>query len=361
MNLSLLQKSATWTHKQIAQNRVRKQRGFILLELAIAGLIALLFAIWGAGAWKRDMQQASVNAHHAWMDGVRVAAHRYLLRYGDQLASDLPVGGLKHEGYVDWRQPTIAEFKADGLLSPSYVDIGPMRTQAYVVVAARPGCTQPCAPQALVHSTLVRDKKGQQEKQQTQVSQWLLAAEGLGGQVSLASPQLVRGPSFSWNNPPRDEMPALPIGTVALVAVGLTDQEQYLRVRDTRNPDFQGEMAVQGNIASGGSLSAASYLSIGAQAVRGSVCASEGLIAQEDNAGLLFCRLGFWRSAPGAGGGFSTNSRYGCATPEGSSTANPVTKGCWCGTGSAALRISDSGSASEMQSSGRTIGYLCVN
>ena len=156
-------------------------------------------------------------------------------------------------------------------------------------------------------------------------------------------------------------MSALPAGTVALLAAQSGGNDDYLRVRDPRNPDFQADMNVKGSISAGGSLASASFLSIGAKAQRASACHSEGLIAQEPGAGLLFCRMGYWRSAPGAGGGFSTNSQTGCKSAEGSSTANPVTKGCWCGAGYAALRISDSGTASAAESSGRTIGYLCVD
>ena len=338
-----------------------RQRGFVLLELAIAGLIALLFAVWAAGAWKRDMQQAGVNAHHAWMDGVRAAAQRYLQRYDDRLTPDSPAAALADAGYADWRSPSIAEFKADGLLPQGYPETGPMRARADITVGPVSGCQTDCVLQALVHGVLWRDGDGGNYGWRALASQWLLAAGGQGGQVSSNAPQFVRGPSFSWKNPPREGVQPLPEGTVALLAAGLSGKEDYLRVRDKRDPDFQGGMRVKGDIGTEGSVSASAYLSIGARAVRAAACPEEGVIAQEQAGGLLFCRYGSWRTAPGAGGGFSTNSRHGCMTPEKTSTANPVTKGCWCPAGYVMLRISDSGVASASEASGRTIGYLCVD
>src|SRR5690606_13941747 len=241
--------------KAADSGRVHVQRGFVLLELAIAGVIMLLFAIWGAGAWKREMQVAGVNAHYVWMEGLQAAAQRYLWRYNERLTSDASAAILAEEGYADWRSPSISELKADGLLSRGYPEKGPMKTEARIRLGTDPGCQSDCPLQALIHGVLWREGKSLKQGGQALVSQWLLAAKGQGGYVSLEYPQLVRGPAFSWQNPPDENSQILPQGTVALLATGSAAGRDFLRVRDQRNPDFQGAMNVNGNIRTEGTLS----------------------------------------------------------------------------------------------------------
>jgi hypothetical protein len=178
--------------------------------------------------------------------------------------------------------------------------------------------------------------------------------------VNRLRPDQVAGAAFIFPNPPAADINLLPVGTIAMAItpeqLALAD---FLRVGDTRDPDFQGKATVKGDITAQGSLLAQNYVHIGAQEQALTACGVVGAVARELYGGLLVCRGNKWRSAgPGGGGGFSINSLYGCGTSLGLSTANPVTGLCTCPVDYDKVLISDSGPHDAPE--GRTRGYLCV-
>src|SRR5699024_5476901 len=151
------------------------------------------------------------------------------------------------------------------------------------------------------------------------------------------------GQTFSLANPP-DSGAALTPGTVVMA---VSDDQiagtSWLRVGDTRDPQFQSDATIGGDVIAGGEISAASYLTLGALAHWRDMCDKEGYVARDLVHGLLVCHGGVWQPASRPGGGYSMNSRYGCATAEGRPTANPVTGRCSCPPGHAEVQISEGG------------------
>src|SRR3546814_6016603 len=69
---------------------------------------------------------------------------------------------------------------------------------------------------------------------------------------------------FGFPNPPDAGIPALPVGTIAMaVTAEQLEGSRFLRVRDDRDPAFQGSASVQGNIGTQKSLMAGEYLFLG--------------------------------------------------------------------------------------------------
>jgi hypothetical protein len=134
----------------------------------------------------------------------------------------------------------------------------------------------------------------------------------------------------------------------------------FLRVADTRDPDFRGSATVKGNIHTEGSLRAGQYLHLGAQEALQSPCDENNAVALDVAGGLLVCSENTWRASSRSGnGGYSINLVYGCQTRAKTSTENPVTGGCTCPGQSSPVLISDSGPQALPE--GRTMGYLCVD
>lgn len=339
----------------------RRQDGFALLELAVAALIATLLAVWGANTLARRLDEANAQSMAAWMLAVRSGAQAYMQRHGARMARASGSGDLASEGFQDWLRPSLPELKAAGLLPQGFPENGPGGMRAAIRLLPDQGCPgDECLLQALVHGApaMLRRYAGQVDEHMTAL--WLLASGGFGGVVDRRRPDTIRGASFGFSNPPAPDMPALPEGTpVMAVMAGQAGDARFLRVGDERDPNFQGTATVRGNIRSEGSVAAGEYLFAGAQHAVRMPCGQEGAVAREAYRGLLVCQGGSWRSAGGrGGGGFSTNSLHGCATPGGLTTANPVTGACSCPPGHAMVTISDSGSAASPE--GRTRGYLCV-
>jgi len=338
-----------------------RQRGFAMLELIATILIATLLAVWGAGTLVQKIDDAAAQTSAIWMLSVKNAVRRYVERYAPELADVPAADALAHKGYVNWAAPSLGELKADGMLSRGFPERGVRGIAVGIRLVHGGECPgDNCRLEALVYSdrAFIRSQTGRVDDQM--IAQWLMAAQGWGGSVTHARPDFITGAAFEWPNPPAAGVDRLPEGTVAMaITLEQLADSQYLRVGDARNPDFQGQATVRGDITTMASLNVQDYLVLGAQNYASDACAQNGAIAREYYGGLLVCRSNRWRSAGrGGGGGFSVNSLYGCNTAGGVSTANPVTGTCGCPAGFSVVIISDGGSQTEPE--GRTRGYLCV-
>ena len=172
-------------------------------------------------------------------------------------------------------------------------------------------------------------------------------------------PERIRGAGMAFSS----MLPAgviLPVGTVGMgVTADHAASFDFLRVGDHRNPDFQNDLSVVGEISAGRDIATAGQLVIGARSTEGGSCAPDDAVAHEHAGGLLVCRNSRWRSVSRTGGGgYGLNQIYGCKTSDGVSTANPITGNCSCPTYSTAVQIFDSGP--KVFPEGRQYAYLCV-
>lgn len=337
---------------------MRTQRGFALLELLLAAGVTLLLVIWAAQAMSHRVNDASAQHYARWMIMVRNAVGSYLEQHGDLLRQAQAPTDLVTHGYQNWAAPHVSELKADGLLAQGFPERVRPLDGARVQILREGECPgEACRINAIVYSQRAFTKAPGVVDEQM-LAQWLLSAQGLGGMVHPSRPALISGHTFQYPNPPSGG-PALPPGTVVMA---LTDGQQqqfpYLRVRDERDPEFQSDATVQGDISAGGIVSVGDYIQLHSTAEWFDACPSTGALTRDSRHGLLVCKDGVWDVVARSGGGFSVNSHYGCATPEGRSSANPVTGTCTCPIGYSLVPISEGGS--EGSGRGLTQGYLCV-
>lgn len=334
---------------------MKRQRGFALLELALAVLIAMLAAVFTVDRFAERSREVMAEGHAAWMMALHHAVLRYVEQHGATLAAQGGAGPVA--GFVDALVPTQAELKAAGFLAAGYPEQGTRGVGAGIRLLPRGDCpSDSCHIEALVYSDAPLGQDHARTHNLAMVAHWLSVSAGRGGAVMPHRTHLVGGPAFSFSNPPVAGMARLPPGTVAMAVTAEQLQNlPYLRVGDSRDPDFQGAASVAGNVRTQGALSAREHLFIEAQAYALTACAPEGAIVRERFGGLLVCRGATWRSAGGmGGGGYSINNLSGCVA----AAANPVTGDCSCPADYVPVRIADSTSA--VPAEGRTRGYLCV-
>lgn len=331
------------------------QRGFALLELAVALLIATLAAVFAADRFARQARDAMAEGHAVWMASLRHAAQGYVERHAGVLAEQ--GGAARLEGFADAWAPTLAELKAAGLLSAGFPAQGARDLGGRVRVMRSGDCPSPsCRLEVLVHSDAPLGRDASPGHRPSMVAHWLRVSSGQGGAVMADRPHMIGGPAFSYPNPPIAGMAPLPPGTVAMaVTAEQFENLAYLRVEDRRDPRFQGAASIAGDLSAGAALLVQDHVRIVSHARAQTPCAIDGAIVQERYGGLLVCRSGLWRSAGGSGGGgYSVNSLAGCVA----AGVNPVTGECSCPPGHLPVRVADSTSA--VPSEGRTRGYLCV-
>ncbi|MYN11921.1 prepilin-type N-terminal cleavage/methylation domain-containing protein [Pusillimonas sp. TS35] len=339
------------------------QRGFALLELLLATMVATLIAVWGVSTLVDNMDDAGARAAARWMLAVRDAAGRYLARHGPELSLANVPAALQHEGYADWRTPTPAELKRAGLLAEGLPLTVAMGAGAHIRVVRRGLCPgHACRPNALVYSAqpFVRERGRVDERA---VSQWLLEAAGAGGWVSPGASSQLRGPLFTLPNPPWPGA-ALPPGTVAMLADDTLRTAQVVHIGDRRDPQLQGAMTVSGDIRAGANLAVEGYVRIGARRAPGQACNVDGALALavQPHKSLLACQGGSWTAlgvAAAPGGSYSINSVTGCKTHAGQSTANVNTGTCACLPGQKAIKVGED--PPNLLQRGRISHFICVN
>lgn len=337
-----------------------RQRGIVLLELFVAVLLAAMLAGWGTQALINKMNDASAQAHAAWMLSLRKAVLGYVESNAQLLVHAEHEAALIDVGYADWSRPSIAELKANGLLSSGFPESVRPGGGASVRLLRHGSCPgHDCRLEALMHSHQPFLKKYSGGIDEQMVAQWLMASQGWGGWVNGTRPSIIGGAAFEYVNPPWPG-PPLPAGTVVLALgsehlLGLN----FLRVRDVRDPDFQGSATVQGTIQTGADLRVQQYIYLNTPQQPGEPCDDDDAISRQAGVGLLICQDQLWRPLHRSLGGFSTNQWKGCYNSLGTSTANPSTGTCSCPANTQAVQISDSGPHDYPE--GRTLGFLCVD
>lgn len=336
-----------------------KQRGYALVELALALLLASLLAAWAAHTMVNRYNDARAQAGAVWMEAIHKAMLAYVRQHGPamQMAGD-PAALVGH-GFQDWRKPTLAELTLAGLLSAGVAHSTRLLGAARVHVWRRGECPgDACIIEALVHGDQPLRDADQDLPDQAMIAQWLLAAQGEGAAVHAADAGRIRGPAFAFSSTLPDGT-VLPIGTVGMA---VTAEHQalwsFLRVRDPRDPDFQGPLSVAGDLHGRGDGVLEGQLVIHAQGEDDQPCVPDNAVVHDVRGGLLVCKDGFWRSASRmAGGGYGYNMKHRCQTADGVKTANPVTGDCSCPWYTVAVQILDTGPNDPV---GRQYAYLCV-
>jgi hypothetical protein len=343
---------------EVASLTDARQQGAALIELAMALALAILIASWAAQGVVHRFNDAQAQAAAVWMRTLHKAALSYVGRHAPGIQMASAPSDLAAEGYADWRAPKVEELMDAGLVPSGFPTVNGLAGEARVAVWTRGNCPgSDCIVEALVYGSRPLLKKGS-EPDEAMIAQWLLGAEGFGAAVHPSDPDHLRGSAYALASVLDNGM-ALPVGTVGMAVT--TEQQafwNFLRVRDPRDPDLQGALTVAGDLNAASDVSLDGRLLIRSQAVAGARCDTDGALVQESNAGLLICRMWQWRPVSRIGGGYGHNSLYGCSSPDGLSTANPLTGGCFCPSYAMPFLLLDTGESSGP--TGRQRAYLCV-
>lgn len=347
----------------------RTQRGSLLLEFMVAAVLSLLLAVWAGHEWAQRARALQARSLAAWMDVAREAAESFLARHAVELAHAGAADALAGQGYADWAVPQWDELRSAGLLAGGWQDRGPLRRTLGLRVVREGECPgASCRVWGLVHARpALRTSAGGVDE--SLAAEWLQAAEGRGLVIWPHRPGFLGGAGLRVPVPEEGAEDWAP-GVVALAArvpagqmgdAGSEDTDAYLRVRDSRDPDFQGDVTARGVVRGGVRLAARDSLHLERGWGGGEACAPEGALGRaREGLGVLACRQGVWSLlARPAGGGYMLNSRRGCFNAMGGTSANPVTGACACPAGYVMAQVAESGSITAPE--GLTMGFVCLS
>lgn len=356
----------------------RRQAGWAMVEVTLALVLATLLAIWQVGTEIAQARDAQAQAAGHWLSQVRLAVDQMLRAHHDALvAGRSPLGAAGQSLFDLPLAPRLDELRRAGHLPPDYASISPLGFTAAVsitVAAACPGAG--CRLDAVVAAVLPSG-----------VSAWLgssderaVISQTLGGyalQVRAAHPMQWRGSLLALPATRQDASARWPVGSLsAWAGADHASMLAYLRVGDTRDPDFKGRLTVAGpittqalaatgdvragghlqaggDLSTGGSVHAATHIHAAGQlssdghvyaggwvrpnlvAPLGGGCSVPGAIARDASGESLSCMRGQWRPGDGAfGGAFSRVAGEPCTW-----TGNPRTGTCACPPGFQAIKV----------------------
>lgn len=258
---------------------MRRQSGYVLVELAVAAALASLIAVWTAGQAAGRLDDAAAEAAGRWLLELRSAMEQMLAREYDGLAGQESPSGR----YADPLAPTVAELKAAGHLAEGFPERSALGLPAVLRVLPAGDCPgAACRLEALAATRTVAP--GDPGPDPLRIGQVLLSTGGYGGSVRAQAPDRLRGPLFDLPNPPAPGMAALPAGAVAVYAsLDLTLFDRFVRRRDDRDPALRGELSVDGAVQAGGGISTSAGLQAQGQVRAGGAVRAGGNVASEAN------------------------------------------------------------------------------
>lgn len=277
----------------------RLQRGFALVELTIALLIAAVLGIYATARVVQTVDDATAQSTGVYVNSAGVWAERYVLQNYDALATGGPVPGV-----VNPLQPTFTELKALGRLPSTFPQFSPSQQQLRFDVArtACPGAG--CVITATACLTTPLLIRGLAREDLATVA--VIAMQGNGGRSQIGNGAVVRGAGFTMPNP----VPGNPVGIICgQTVVDSALYNQFVKVRDTRDPDLQGGMTLSGALPNtftldvngtanfAGGITTGGAITLDANGAAGAACAPDNQMVWgvvNGSPTLLKCSGGVW-------------------------------------------------------------------
>lgn len=230
------------------------QAGFLMFELiAVLGLTAVL----GVYASKEAIDK--INSGRAEATGVYNSTLKDGLdKYLNLNAQALSMGALV-SGFSSPLAPTVAELRTAKYLPDAFPLIDPMRRRQIITVdnTGCPGAT--CSLTAYTYSHLPLTSSCTAYAADgacagAQGTVWHVLAEeiraanhGYGTTINLLAPSRLRGNTCDYPAPVSAGLATYGVCTTRTAAI----YSQFVRIRDDRNPDLQGDLSVVGKVQSG--------------------------------------------------------------------------------------------------------------
>jgi prepilin-type N-terminal cleavage/methylation domain-containing protein len=219
------------------------QRGFSLVELIIAISITAILGIYAQAQIAKESEEEIARAGGSFIRQVAGAAEQYALINFDSLSR-----GVKVTTVVNDFAPTIAELVAMNLLPggfPTTAGAMPTRQSLRVDVTKSGTCPGTGCIITTTACTTTGVTLGRTDVRYDLAQIMVDGQDGTGGSSSYTTPAQIKGPALNIVNP---NGPVA--GTVcASATLNTAMYAQFVRVRDTRNPDLQGDLSAQGNLA----------------------------------------------------------------------------------------------------------------
>ena len=255
-----------------------RETGQALIEWLMVSVLAMLAAVWAAGEFARQAEDAAGQAHAQWLLTVGEAVKRAVAaeQVGYSASASQPVSVLRElpVGVASPIAPWLKRLQAAGWLPQALAQTRAMSYEVSLLkLPSRGTCAKP--PCARVVLLLAQPRP---DKPVPDVASVLMALKGQGLAVTDLAPDRLRGPTFDLPNPPVGRQ-HLPVGSLALLAWRDDHEPPYVRVNESRQVTLSGGLV------------------LGKRAAADGACSPPGLVMLDAAGQLQVCRDGRWGQA----------------------------------------------------------------
>lgn len=307
-----------WPTKRLAkQGQVRAQQGFLSVEMTLALLISALVAAMTLAATRQAADATAAGLQADTLMAIRGAAHKLVMTNYGAYQAQLPItrnGVTLADGSASGqsRYPTVANLRSMDLGVNNALDFGIYKSltgAGYdIKIALSPACaatpgSSDCHVTGLVCLTApVKDQSSAVGEVDGPAQGVMLGRMGgSGGSSLLGNASTILSADGSWSA-------SNPYGSVAGIMCARfgwgSESDDYLRVNDTRDPNFQGGETVSGTIAgstytlqANGDAKVTGALTLGAAATATAACSPDAGMGWGTVGGvptLMKCQSGIW-------------------------------------------------------------------
>ena len=223
-------------------SRAFRQRGFTLIELAIAASVLTVITVISAGKLMQEINDAAAVATGTYLLTIKGAMDGYLIKHYEPLSGQ---SGTAVPEVAAGFSPTLIELRRLGFLQSGFPDRTPFNQGTAIRIERSGECpgTQ-CRLDALIYTTTPLQLPGSIEPDGDLISNAVMSSGGYGGASYAAAATAIRGTSFSTTNP----LGAVPGVVGVMASLDTTLFNQFVRLRDRRDPDLQGNLTVKGTV-----------------------------------------------------------------------------------------------------------------
>lgn len=265
-----------------------KQRGSLLLELAIVLAFLTLISVGSIHWLTQRAEKARTEAIAVWMQDARQGLQTFLTTHAAALLQSSP---FVFPGIQNLGQPTLLELKKLGFLPPAFPD----GDQLKIVLYKAQGCSEAsCYLHGLVYNAQPFQTK-KQRMDSDAMAYWQSVQKGEGLVVTDQNPHYFSGARLKVAHHELAAGLTFPPGTVALLASTDTSLLSNETWPVDKNPLFETDVNIDGGLTVRDDARIGRYLVLPHTETLGAACPNIGAIARgKDGKGLMSCENGQW-------------------------------------------------------------------
>ena len=224
-----------------------KQGGFMLMQLTFVAALMVVGMVWLGGKIVQEIEDAQAEATGTYLMAVKGALDSMMAQHFTELTETSPP---VVPGFANPLAPTLNELRAAGYLSNAFPLYTPTNQQVATRLQVSGSCPGVgCRLDGLAYTTTPLMLRSNAPREDL-IARALMVMSGFGGASFSAAPGTIRGATFSTSNPRGN------VAGILAVSANLdtTLFNQFVRLRDTRDPQLRGDLTVAGNITTDSGL-----------------------------------------------------------------------------------------------------------